>query len=138
MLFRSLGDGTGAIAEGLGFAIPVNTAQAVAAQILAKGYFARPYMGISYQAISPNIAMAYHLPAQWGVYVTKVADNSPASTASLQVGDIITSIGAVQMDETHGYLNVLYTYSPGDKVTLGILRDGKQISLEITLGESSH
>jgi serine protease Do len=132
------GSGSGAVAEGLGFAIPVNTAQAVAAQILAKGYFARPYMGISYQAISPNIAMAYHLPAQWGVYVTKVADNSPASAAGIQVGDIIASLGTVQMDETHGYLNVLYTYSPGDKVTLGILRDGKSMSLEITLGESSH
>jgi 2-alkenal reductase len=132
------GSGTGAVAEGLGFAIPVNTAQAVATQILAKGYFARPFMGISYQAISPNIAMTYHLPAQWGVYVTKVAPNSPASAAGLQVGDIITSIGDVQMDESHGYLNVLYTYSPGDKVTLGVLRDGKEISLEITLGESSH
>jgi serine protease Do len=132
------GSGSGAVAEGLGFAIPVNTAQAVATQILAKGYFARPFMGISYQAISPNIAMAYHLPAQWGVYVTKVADNSPASAAGIQVGDIITSLGTVQMDETHGYLNVLYTYSPGDKVTLGILRDGKSMSLEITLGESSH
>jgi serine protease Do len=136
MIIRS--SGSGAVAEGLGFAIPVNTAQAVATQILAKGYFARPYMGISYQAISPNIAIAYHLSAQWGVYVTKVADGSPASAAGLQVGDIITSLGTVQMDETHGYLNVLYTYSPGDKVTLGILRDGKSMSLEIMLGESSH
>jgi serine protease Do len=129
---------TGTVTEGLGFAIPVNTAQAVAAQILAKGYFARPFMGISYQAISPDIAMTYHLPAQWGVYVTKVAADSPASSAGLKVDDIITRIGDVQIDETHGYLNVLYTHSPGDKVTLGVLRDGKEISLEITLGESSH
>lgn len=132
------GSGSGAVAEGLGFAIPVNAAQAVVTQILAKGYFARPFMGISYQAISPNIAMAYHLPAQWGVYITKVADNSPASKAGLQVGDIITSIGDVQMDESHGYLNVLYTYSPGDKVTIGVIRDGKAVTLEITLGESGH
>jgi serine protease Do len=136
MIIRSLNSGT--VTEGLGFAIPVNTAQAVAAQILSKGYFARPYMGISYQAISPDIAMAYHLPAQWGVYVTKVAGNSPASAAGLQVGDIITGLGGVQVDETHGYLNILYTHAPGDKVTLGVLRDGKEISLEITLGESSH
>jgi 2-alkenal reductase len=129
---------TGTVTEGLGFAIPVNTAQAVATQILSKGYFSRPFMGISYQAVSPDIAMAYRLPVQWGVYVTKVAGNSPAEKAGLQVGDIITSIGDVQVDETHGYLNILYTHAPGDTLTLGVMRDGKQISLEITLGESSH
>ncbi len=52
------GTGTGAIAEGLGFAIPVNTAQAVASQIMQKGYFSRPYLGISYQTVSPDIASA--------------------------------------------------------------------------------
>lgn len=132
------GSGTGAVAEGLGFAIPVNTAQAVATQILDHGYFSRPFMGISYQAISPDIASAYHLPVQWGVYVTKVAAGSPASTAGLQTDDIITSLNNVKMDETHNYLNVLYTYKPGDQVTLGVNRAGKDITLQITLGESSH
>lgn len=136
MIIRS--SNTGTVTEGLGFAIPVNTAQAVAAQILSKGYFARPYMGISYQAISPDVAMAYRLPVQWGVYVTKVATNSPAEKAGLQVGDIITSIGEVQLDETHGYLNILYTFSPGDAVALDVMRNEEQVRLEITLGESSH
>ncbi|MBL7650254.1 MAG: trypsin-like peptidase domain-containing protein, partial [Candidatus Hydrogenedentes bacterium] len=72
------GSGSGTVAEGLGFAIPVNTAQAVANQIIEKGYFSRPFMGISFQAISPDIASAYHLPADWGVYVQKVVDGSPA------------------------------------------------------------
>ena len=73
--------GSGDVAEGLGFAIPVSTAQVVAQQIIQKGYFARPYMGISFQPINPDIAAQYNLPAQWGVYVTNVADNSPASEA---------------------------------------------------------
>jgi len=132
------GSGSGAIAEGLGFAIPVNTAQAVANQIIAKGYFSRPFMGISFQAITPDIADAYHLPAKWGVYVQKVVSGSPADAADLKADDIITSINDVKMDETHDYLNLLYTYKPGDQVTLGIIRDGKEMSLNITLGESSH
>ena len=103
---------TGTVTEGLGFAIPVNAAQAMAAQILAKGYFARPFRGISYQAISPDIAMTYHLPAQSGVYVTRVAPDSPASAAGLKVDDIITRIGDVQIDEPHGYLNVLPLTAP--------------------------
>ena len=132
------GSGSGAIAEGLGFAIPVNTAQAVATQILDHGYFSRPFMGISYQAISPDIAAAYNLPVKWGVYVTKVVSGSPANKAGLQVDDIITSLNSVKMDETHNYLNMLYTYKPGDQVTLGVMRAGKEVTLQITLGESSH
>src|SRR5215212_6016587 len=55
--------GSGDVAEGLGFAIPVNTAQAVAQQIIQKGYFARPYLGISFQPINPDIALRYNLPS---------------------------------------------------------------------------
>ncbi len=137
MIVRGSGGGN-VVAEGLGFAISANTAQAVANQIIEKGYFSRPFMGISFQAITPDIASAYHLPAEWGVYVQKVADNSPAKTAGLQEGDIIVSLNDVKMDETHGYLNTLYTYKPGDTVSLGVIRDGKDITLSITLGESSH
>jgi 2-alkenal reductase len=132
------GSNGGAIAEGLGFAIPVNTAQAVANQIIDHGYFSRPFMGISYQAISPDIASAYNLPVEWGVYVTKVAAGSPADKAGLKVDDIIISLNNVKMDETHNYLNMLYTYKPGDQVSLGVMRNGKEITLQITLGESSH
>jgi len=132
------GSGSGAVAEGLGFAIPVNTAQAVATQILDHGYFSRPFMGISYQAVTPDIASAYNLPVQWGAYVTKVASGSPASNAGLQVDDIITSIDNVKMDETHNYLNMLYTYKPGDQVTVSVMRNGSEVTLQITLGESNH
>jgi len=132
------GSGNGTVAEGLGFAIPVNTAQAVANQIIQKGYFSRPFMGISFQPITPDIADAYHLPTKWGVYVKKVVAGSPASQAGLQADDIITSIGNVQIDETHDYLNMLYTYKPGDKVSLGVTRNGQDLTLSITLGESSH
>lgn len=137
MIVRGSGSGN-VVAEGLGFAIPVNTAQAVANQIIEKGYFSRPFMGISFQAITPDIASAYHLPADWGIYVQKVMDGSPAKTAGLQQGDIIVSLNDVKMDETHSYLNTLYTYKPGDTVSLGIIRDDKQMTLSITLGETSH
>lgn len=129
---------SGDVAEGLGFAIPVNTAQAVAGQIVQKGYFARPYMGINYQPISPDIAARYNLPAQWGVYVMKVADGSPASKAGLQKGDIITKIGDIALDETHSYVNTLFTFKPGDQITLTVMRDGKETQLQITLGETKH
>jgi 2-alkenal reductase len=128
--------GSGDVAEGLGFAIPVNTAQAVAQQIIDKGYLARPYLGISFQAINPEIAAVYNLPAQWGVYITRVTVNSPAAQAKLQHGDIITKIGDVALDETHSYVNALFEFQPGDQVTLEIMRGKDTMRVQVTLGEA--
>jgi serine protease Do len=130
------GSNSGTVAEGLGFAIPINTAQAVASQIIQYGHITRPYIGITYQSITPEIAMAYHLPVQWGAYITRVAANSPASDAGLMVGDIITGVDKVTIDENHSYLNILYTYKPGDTVTLDISRNEKTLQTKVTLGES--
>jgi serine protease Do len=128
----------GDVAEGLGFAIPVNTAQAVAQQIIRQGYFARPYIGISFQPINPNIAARYNLSAQWGVYVTDVSSGGPASSAGLQQGDIITKVGDVILDETHSYVNALFAFNPGDQVTLTFMRNGKEMQVQVTLGEAQH
>ena len=129
---------SGDVAEGLGFAIPVNTAQAIAQQIIQQGYFARPYIGISFQPVNPNIAARYNLSAQWGVYITKVETGSPASSAGLQQGDIITKVGDVTLDETHSYVNALFTFNPGETITLNVMRNGKGIQMQITLGEAQH
>jgi len=130
--------GTGAVAEGLGFSIPINTAQAVAQQIIQKGYFSHPYLGIGYQPITPDVAAAYNLPVQWGAYVTRVAASSPAEQAGIQQGDMITQIGNVTLDATHSYLNTLFTYKAGDQINIGISRNGKNMQVQVTLGEAPH
>ena len=130
--------GSGDVAEGLGFAIPVNTAQAVAQQIIQKGYFARPYLGISFQPINPDIALRYNLPSQWGVYVTSVSSGSPASQAGLQEGDIITKVGTVALDEAHSYVNTLFTFKPGDQINLEVVRGSNTIQVQVKLGEAQH
>ncbi len=136
LIVRNSGSGT--VAEGLGFAIPINTAQAVAEQIIQNGYISRPYMGINFQPITPDIANAYNLPVQYGAYVTSISANSPASQAGLQTGDIITSIGGTALDETHSFINTLFTFKPGDQITVEIMRNGKSQQVQLTLGESSH
>ena len=127
---------SGTVAEGLGFAIPINTARAVAEQIIEKGYFSRPYVGINWQAITPRIAAIYRLPADYGVYITAVAEGSPAEQAGLQPGDIITGVGETSLDATHAYINALFEYSPGDMVTLTVMRGSEQIQVDVTLGEA--
>ncbi len=127
---------TGSVAEGLGFAIPINTAQAIAQQIIEQGYFARPYMGVSFQPINPEIAARYDLPAEWGVFISNVEPGSPASEAGIQEGDIIIRVGDITLDETHSYVNALFSYQPGDRIPLGVMRNGQETELQITLGEA--
>ena len=135
LIVRNSGSGT--VAEGLGFAIPINTAKAVAEQLIQNGSISHPFLGISFQPISPDIASAYHLPVQWGVYVTDVAASSPASKAGLQQGDIVTSIGGVSLDSTHSYINTLFTFKPGDQVTVEYNRNGHSVQVQVTLGTAS-
>jgi serine protease Do len=129
--------GTGTVAEGLGFAIPINTAKAVAEQLIQTGHITHPYLGISFQPISPDIASAYNLPVQWGAYITDVAANSPASQANLKSGDIITKIGDVALDGTHSYVNTLFTFKPGNQVSIEFVRNGKTLDVQVKLGNST-
>ena len=128
--------GSGNVAEGLGFAMPSNTAQAVASQIIETGRFSRPYLGLQWQAITPNIARMYRLPVEWGVYVTDVVNGSPADQAGIQSGDIITQVGEFVLNESQSYINALFEYQPGDQVTIGLVRNGQLIEVQVVLNEA--
>jgi 2-alkenal reductase len=127
----------GAIAEGLGFAVPVNTARAVAEQIMQKGYFSRPYLGIRWQSITPSIAAWYRLPVEWGVYVVEVIPGSPAERAGIQAGDIVTRIGEASIGEENSYVNSLFQHQPGDRVEVEVVRGNQAVQLQVTLGDAS-
>lgn len=127
--------GTGAIAEGLGFAIPINTAREVAEQIIQKGYVSRPYLGIRWQLVTPRVAAIYNLGVEWGVYVSQVFADSPAAKAGLRRGDIIVQIGDVQLDEQHSYINALYRYQAGDEIAVVVWRKGRLLTLQVQLEE---
>jgi len=71
-------DMSGDVAEGLGFAIPSNTAKEISDQIINKGAVERPYIGISYQLLNPQLAAAYNLSRDSGLYITDVSPGSPA------------------------------------------------------------
>jgi 2-alkenal reductase len=136
LVVRGSGRSNTISAEGLGFAIPINTARVVAEQILEKGYFARPNLGIRWQSITPRIARVYNLPVQWGAYISQVALGSPAAMSGLIEGDIITHIDEVPLDEDHTYINTLFTHEPGDQVSIKVVRNRQEISVSLILGES--
>ena len=109
--------------------------RAVSDQLIRQGYVARPYLGINGTPISPELAWAYDLPVQWGVFVQTVGRNSPAAQAGLQPGDIITQIGGQAIDADHRYLNVLMAYQAGQTIPVTVQRSGQTLTVQVTLGE---
>ncbi len=126
----------GAIAEGLGFAIPSSAAQAVADQLIEKGFVSRPYLGVRWQWVTPGIASRYRLPLEYGVYLSEVIPNGPADESGLLRGDILISIDGQEFDPEPPYINQIIKHQPGDRVVLGVLRSGDQFEVDVTLGGS--
>jgi 2-alkenal reductase len=123
------------VAEGLGFAIPSNTVHLVVEQLIAKGRVSRPFLGISHQKVTPQLAAYYNLAVNHGVLVLQVASATPASQTGLKVGDVIMAIGEDPIDPANPFLNVLMRHQVGETVTLNVNRFGRELALEVTLGE---
>lgn len=131
-------DFSGDVAEGLGFSIPSRTVSEVAAQLIAKGYFDRPFLGISYQTITPEIAKANGLPMDWGIYVQRVEAGTAADQAGVKAGDILTQISGDAIDGDNSFFNVLNRHKVGEGISLTVWRDGQTLTLETTLQSRPH
>lgn len=129
----------GDVAEGLGFAIASNTVKSVVAQLMKSGAVSHPYVGITYQPISPDLATANNLPTQQGIYVTDVASGSPAQKAGIQPGSIITKFDGVQLagsDATTAgaaLADLLSKHKVGDSVKLTVIAPGTTTEKEVTV-----
>ena len=124
--------------EGLGFSIASNTVRAIADELIKNGKIERGAIGITYNLLTPRAAAVLALPAQTqGIIISQILPGSPAAQAGLKVNDVITKINDQQIDGTHPISSVLLHTRPGDKVKLTIIRDGKQQTVDLTLGRQS-
>ncbi|MDR4462973.1 MAG: DegQ family serine endoprotease [Nitrospira sp.] len=120
---------------GIGFAIPSNMVRTVMDSLIKHGKVVRGWLGVSIQALTPDLANEFGVSDTAGALVADVMADSPASKAGLERGDIITELdGKPVRDPTH--LRTLVADSaPGTKVTITLLRDKRRKSLDVTLGE---
>ncbi|MCL5256968.1 MAG: trypsin-like peptidase domain-containing protein [Chloroflexi bacterium] len=128
--------GQGDVAEGLGFAIPSNTVNNIAAKLIADGHVPRPYLGISYQEINPSLAAYYNLPVKYGAYVLELTPGGAAEQAGVLVDDIITAINGEAINDQMSLGQILMKHSTGEQVTLTVNRGGEELSIPATLGEA--
>lgn len=139
-------------AQGLGFAVPVDTAKRIAPQLATDGHVShsgQPYLGVSLgNVVGPDSLPGYPGVPQraprptapagvtHGAVVGQVAPNGPAAQAGLQTGDAITSFGGKDVYNADELLQNLVLHQPGDQVQIGVTRSGQVITLTLTLGEA--
>jgi S1-C subfamily serine protease len=124
---------TGAV--NIGFAIPSDTAASVADQLIETGKVSSAYLGVETTDLSPEDAERFGLPVESGAIVGQVEPGSGADAAGVRRGDIIVRLGNDPIDNAGDLFGALRDYQPGDTVELTVVRDGEELTLDVTLGE---
>ena len=119
--------------EGIGFAIPINSAKEIYTQLIEFKKVKRPYIGIEGIDIDESISKYYNLPI--GLYVKYVADFSAVQKAGLQIGDVITSVDNTPIKTLDELNDIKYKHSIGDTIKLKFLRNGEEKEISIVLAE---
>jgi serine protease Do len=121
--------------QGVGFAVPINLARYVMDRLIVDGKVTRGYLGVLIQPVTDALAKEFKLKDAQGALVGEVTAKSPAAEAGLKEGDVIIEFNGKKVtDSRHLRLMVAQT-APGSKVTLKIVRDGKEQTLSAKLGE---
>ena len=126
---------TGGDNAGIGFAVPVETARAIADQLIETGEVQHAFLGIQGQTVDPQVAELYGLPVSEGAVVAGVVEGTPAAEAGLQRGDIITGLDDRDITSMEMLAGLIQRQQPGDTVELTVRRGSEDLTLEVTLGE---
>ena len=122
-------------AQGIGFAIPINTAKVVAESLIKYGRVIRPWLGIYYLPLTPQVASRLRLSVEYGIYIISVVPGGPADKAGLMKGDIIVRFNGQKIRTAEQLRDALLRAGVGKRVFLTVLRKGKMRFFELTLEE---
>ena len=121
--------------QGIGFAIPVSMATKVYSQIVKNGKVTRGYLGVTIQSMTPELAKSFNLSPDKGALVAEVVNNGPAAKAGVRPGDVILEYNGKQIHSSNDLSLAVAETKVGDSASLKLLRDGKEMSLEVMVGE---
>lgn len=118
--------------QGIGFALPINVVKDAVNNFNTTGQFNRPFMGVEYRMVTRQIAVLNEIPE--GAYIMNVVDGSPAQSAGIKEEDIITKIGNDKVTESNDLARIIGKKKAGDKVSIVVWREEKEVNLTVTLG----
>jgi serine protease Do len=120
---------------GIGFAIPINLARQIMEQLIANGKVVRGWMGIYIQTPNESMAKELELPSTQGALVSDVSANSPAAKAGVKDGDFIVEFDGKKISDSNQLMHLIATYKPGARLRVKLIRDGREKTMSVTLGE---
>jgi serine protease Do len=127
-------------AQGIGFAIPIQKAQQISKQIIAKGKVEHPFLGIQMVEVTPELKQKLQesngvtLKADQGVVIMKVLPNSPANLAGVESGDVIQSVNGQSIKSPGQVQDLVENTAIGSELPLQVSRDGKDLTLKVKVG----
>src|SRR6185369_12358595 len=122
--------------QGVGFAVPINLVRSVMEQLTKEGKVVRGYLGVSIQDITPELARQFNLSSDAaGALVSGVTEKSAAAEAGLKSGDVIIEFDGKPVQDSRDLKLMVGRTSPGAKVSVKVLSDGKEKSLQVALKE---
>ena len=119
---------------GIAFDIPAETVKSVVAQLREKGTVTRGWIGVQIQPVTPDIADSLGLKGAAGALVSEPQANSPAAKAGIASGDVITTLDGASVRDARELSRKVSTMAPGTSVKLGLIRDGQEKTVTLTLG----
>jgi len=120
---------------GIGFAIPINLVKELLPQLKSKGKVTRGWLGVVIQGVTPAIAESLGMDEARGALVANVSSDGPAEGAGVQIGDVIIEFGGQRVKESNNLPIIVARTPVGKKVSVVVLRDGKEVKLSVTIGE---
>lgn len=127
-------------AQNIGFAIPINEAKGIIDSVRTSGKVSRPYIGVKYITLSNDIAKQLNISITKGAYIStdagSVVAGGPAEKAGLKAGDVITKVNNVELSDSVSLTSAVGRFKVGDTVNLTVVRDGKTITVKVTLAEA--
>lgn len=120
---------------GLSFSVPSNTAKYVILQLKEQGFVSRGWLGVSFQAVGPDLAKAFGLKSADGALVSGVLPDSPASDAGFEVGDVIVEFDGRSVQQHDSLPPLVGAVKPGETIKVIVIRDKKEKTLKVKIGE---
>lgn len=121
---------------GVSFAIPVETAMNSVKQLKAKGFVSRGLLGVNIQDVTRDLARGLGLPRPGGALATNIVPDGAAAKAGVKVGDVILRFNGIEIERSSQLPPIVGATEPGTRATLTVYRDGKEVELPVTVGES--
>lgn len=121
--------------QGIGFAVPINMVKEVLFQLKEKGKVVRGWLGVSIQEVTAELAKSFGLKEEKGALVSDVVPGGPAEKSGLKRGDVIIEFNGKTIKEYNELPRMVASISPGEKASLKILRDGKELEISAIVGE---